>query len=213
MTRNSTGAICKKGRSLKCIVLPFSEAGARSIKLRHFSPLKEKDYFRRQKVFGFALPPLSPGVPAIAPTWDSMAPPHVLSHRADVYWASFLDKLSSQGRSHLQSRVWKSPSRFWFLCLLLGENNLIAGKEPHNAQLTNTGLSFTSMDEEDSTDSANDRYLLCKNNQFYTAYVKLSIKKKTKKQQTINSKFWVPVIVFLATTAAKQPESHILTQG
>lgn len=46
-------------RSLDCIVLPFSEAGARSIKLRHFSPLKEKDYFRRQKLIGFALPPLS----------------------------------------------------------------------------------------------------------------------------------------------------------
>jgi len=47
------------GRSLDCIVLPFSEAGARSIKLRHFSPLKEKDYFRRQKLIGFPQPPLS----------------------------------------------------------------------------------------------------------------------------------------------------------
>lgn len=68
------------------------------------------------------------------------------------------------------------------------------------------------MYEEDSTDSAYDRYLLCKNNQFYNAYLKLSIKKK-KKNQNSNSKFWVPVIVFLAKTAAKQPESHIITQG
>lgn len=52
-------AISNMGRSLDCIVLPFSEAGARSIKLRHFSPLKEKDYFRRQQLIGFALPPLS----------------------------------------------------------------------------------------------------------------------------------------------------------
>lgn len=44
--------ICKMGGSLGRVVLPFSEAGARSIKLRHFSPWKEKDYFRRQKVVG-----------------------------------------------------------------------------------------------------------------------------------------------------------------
>lgn len=58
-TRHNTDAICKMGRSRACTVLPFSEAGARSIKLRHFSPLKEKHCFRRQELGGVALPSLS----------------------------------------------------------------------------------------------------------------------------------------------------------
>lgn len=58
-TRHNIDSICKMGRRLGCVLLPFSEAGARSIKLRHFSPWKEKDYFRRWKLAGVSLPPLS----------------------------------------------------------------------------------------------------------------------------------------------------------
>lgn len=88
MTRNNTDAICKMGRNLDYIVLPFSEAGARSIKLRHFSPLKEKDYFRRHKLIGFALPPLS--------DWCFCRRSHLILHRTSRF-------------SHTESRCLPVP--------------------------------------------------------------------------------------------------------
>lgn len=100
VTRNNTDEVCNMGKSLDCIFLPFSEAGARSIKLRHFSPLKEKGYFRRQKGTGFALPPLPDIVSATTSTSLFFSP------RAAIYWCLY------PGPKPSGSQCWTLPWGF-----------------------------------------------------------------------------------------------------